>query len=65
MAKRGFKAHGIELNTWLVWYSRLQALINGLSSDTAFHKQDLWKHHLGKYDNVVIFGVDQMVRFFP
>ncbi|KYM93690.1 hypothetical protein ALC62_15676, partial [Cyphomyrmex costatus] len=61
-AKRGFKAHGIELNTWLVWYSRLQAVINGLSKVTAFHKQDLWKHHLGKYDNVVIFGVDQMVR---
>ncbi|TGZ50040.1 Uncharacterized protein DBV15_00800 [Temnothorax longispinosus] len=60
-AKRGFKAHGIELNTWLVWYSRLQALINGLSSETAFLKQDLWKHHLGNYDNVVIFGVDQMV----
>ncbi|XP_077259420.1 ATP synthase subunit C lysine N-methyltransferase isoform X3 [Temnothorax americanus] len=59
-AKRGFKAHGIELNTWLVWYSRLQALINGLSSETAFLKQDLWKHHLGNYDNVVIFGVDQM-----
>ncbi|XP_071626585.1 ATP synthase subunit C lysine N-methyltransferase [Temnothorax longispinosus] len=60
-AKRGFKAHGIELNTWLVWYSRLQALINGLSSETAFLKQDLWKHHLGNYDNVVIFGVDQMM----
>ncbi|KAG5318466.1 F173B methyltransferase, partial [Pseudoatta argentina] len=61
-AKRGFKAYGIELNTWLVWYSRLQALINGLSSNTAFHKQDLWKHHLGKYDNVIIFGVDQMME---
>ncbi|XP_018405600.1 PREDICTED: protein FAM173B [Cyphomyrmex costatus] len=61
-AKRGFKAHGIELNTWLVWYSRLQAVINGLSKVTAFHKQDLWKHHLGKYDNVVIFGVDQMME---
>ncbi|XP_011693233.1 PREDICTED: protein FAM173B [Wasmannia auropunctata] len=61
-AKRGFKAHGIELNTWLVWYSRLQALINGLSADTAFLRRDLWKHHLGRYDNVVIFGVDQMME---
>jgi len=61
-AKRGFKAHGIELNTWLVWYSRLQALINGLSRETAFLKQDLWKYHLGNYDNVVIFGVDQMME---
>ncbi|XP_012536226.1 ATP synthase subunit C lysine N-methyltransferase [Monomorium pharaonis] len=60
-ARHGFKAYGIELNTWLVWYSRLQALIIGLSGDAAFLKQDLWKHHLGKYDNVVIFGVDQMM----
>ncbi|XP_011641807.1 protein FAM173B [Pogonomyrmex barbatus] len=59
-AKRGFKAHGIELNTWLVLYSKFQALINGLSKNTMFLKQDLWKCHLGKYDNIVIFGVDQM-----
>ncbi|XP_011864934.1 PREDICTED: protein FAM173B [Vollenhovia emeryi] len=62
-AKRGFKARGIELNSWLVWYSRLQALINGLPRETAvFLKQDLWKHHLGSYDNVVVFGVDQMME---
>lgn len=60
-AKRGFEAHGIELNTWLVWYSRLRALIDGRSSNATFLKRDLWKHHLGKYDNVVIFGVDQMM----
>ncbi|XP_072759717.1 ATP synthase subunit C lysine N-methyltransferase isoform X2 [Anoplolepis gracilipes] len=61
-AKHGFKAHGIELNTWLVWYSKFKALINGLSNDTAFFKQDLWKYNLGKYDNIVIFGVDQMME---
>lgn len=61
-AKRGFQAHGIELNVWLVWYSRFKALLNGVSSKTAFFKQDLWKYNLGKYNNIVIFGVDQMVR---
>ncbi|XP_012224351.1 ATP synthase subunit C lysine N-methyltransferase [Linepithema humile] len=61
-AKHGFKAHGIELNTWLVWYSRLKALTNGLSNNTAFFKQDLWKYNLGKYDNIVVFGVDQMME---
>ncbi|XP_003699677.1 ATP synthase subunit C lysine N-methyltransferase [Megachile rotundata] len=60
-AKAGFKAHGIELNPWLVWYSRLKALITGLSSQTTFIKQNLWKYNLKNYDNVVIFGVDQMM----
>lgn len=62
-AKHGFKAHGIELNIWLVWYSKFKALIGGLSKDTAFFRQDLWKYNLRKYDNVIIFGVDQMVYF--
>ena len=60
-AKAGFKAHGIELNPWLIWYSRLKALITGSSSKTTFIKQNLWKHNLKNYDNIVIFGVDQMM----
>ncbi|XP_026673968.1 protein N-lysine methyltransferase FAM173B isoform X1 [Ceratina calcarata] len=58
-AKAGFKAYGIELNPWLVWYSRLKALIIG--SQTRFINQNLWKHNLTRYDNVVLFGVDQMM----
>ncbi|XP_014488669.1 PREDICTED: protein FAM173B isoform X2 [Dinoponera quadriceps] len=61
-AKLGFKAHGIELNAWLVWYSRLKAFINGLSQNTAFFKQDLWKYNLKEYNNIIIFGVDQMME---
>ncbi|XP_020289778.1 protein FAM173B [Pseudomyrmex gracilis] len=61
-AKRGFQAHGIELNVWLVWYSRFKALLNGVSSKTAFFKQDLWKYNLGRYNNIVVFGVDQMME---
>ncbi|XP_076241922.1 ATP synthase subunit C lysine N-methyltransferase [Calliopsis andreniformis] len=60
-AKTGFKAYGIELNPWLVWYSKLKALSTGLSSQTTFIKQNLWKHNLSKYDNIVLFGVDQMM----
>ncbi|KAF3428148.1 hypothetical protein E2986_05001 [Frieseomelitta varia] len=61
-AKAGFKAHGIELNPWLVWYSRLKALINKSSSQTKFIKQNLWKHNLENYNNIVVFGVDQMMN---
>ncbi|KAK2588650.1 hypothetical protein KPH14_006416 [Odynerus spinipes] len=61
-AKAGFKSYGIELNPWLVWYSRLMAVTKGLSSQTSFLRRDLWKCNLRDYDNVVIFGVEQMME---
>ena len=60
-ARRGYRAHGIELNLWLVLYSRVKARTLGLSGAASFARQDLWKSDLSKYDNVVIFGVEQMV----
>ncbi|KAF7286614.1 hypothetical protein GWI33_004652 [Rhynchophorus ferrugineus] len=61
-AKRDFIAHGVELNPWLVLYSRINACRNGLGSKTRFLKKDLWKYNISKYDNIVIFGVDQMMN---
>ncbi|RZC42633.1 protein FAM173B [Asbolus verrucosus] len=61
MAKNHFEAHGVELNFWLVMYSRLNALTKGLGHKTEFHRGDLWKFHVGRYDNIVIFGVEQMM----
>ncbi|XP_624435.2 protein N-lysine methyltransferase FAM173B [Apis mellifera] len=61
-AKAGFKAYGIELNLWLVWYSKLKALITRSSLQTTFIKQNLWKHNLKRYNNIVLFGVDQMMK---
>lgn len=58
-AKRNFQSYGVELNYWLVLYSRIQALRGGLNA--TFLRADLWKHHLKLYDNIVIFGVEQMV----
>jgi len=60
-ARAGFNAKGVELNPWLVYYSRLRALRQGLRSRTSFFRADLWKHELGQYDNIVIFGVEQMM----
>ena len=61
-AKRGFSARGIELNPWLVIYSKVNALKAGIPpSKAGFARRDLWKFHLGGFDNVVIFGVEQMV----
>ena len=42
-ARHGYKAHGYELNQWLIWYSRLQARLQGLHGKATFSKADLWK----------------------
>ena len=63
-ARNGFKAHGIELNVWLVLYSKWRAFRSNLTPRATFAKQDLWKSDLSKYDNVVIFGVEEMVNIF-
>ena len=60
-AKRGFRAHGIELNPFLVAYSKVTALTQGLSSNASFFRGDLWKCNLRNYNNIVIFGVSQMM----
>ncbi|XP_072934449.1 ATP synthase subunit C lysine N-methyltransferase [Epargyreus clarus] len=63
-AKLGFKADGVELNSVLVYYSRLAALINPLYRGTRFFRRDLWKFDLKPYNNIVIFGVEQMMNEF-
>ena len=60
-AKAGFRASGIELNLCLVAYSKMKAFSQGLSSHVSFIRGDLWKCDLSNYNNVVIFGVAQMM----
>merc|ERR550517_1439121 len=42
-ARRGFKSHGVELNSMLVLYSRYAAVRAGLRGQATFARQDLWK----------------------
>lgn len=63
-ARKGMKAYGVELNTWLVKYSQVKAWRLGLTTTATFLKQDLWKTDLSRYDNIVIFGVEQMMGEF-
>jgi len=61
---RLLQATGVELNPWLVIYSRLRALKlrgAGFCASAEFVVGDLWKHDLGRYNHVVIFGVDSMM----
>ncbi|XP_033733161.1 LOW QUALITY PROTEIN: ATP synthase subunit C lysine N-methyltransferase-like [Pecten maximus] len=61
-ARHGYKAQGIELNMWLVLYSRLAARRAGMNKTATFKRQDLWKSDISPYNNVVIFGVRQMME---
>ena len=59
--QEGYTAEGVELNHWLNVYARLNALRNGVGSQTAFHTADLWSVDYSKYDDVVVFGVSEMM----
>lgn len=48
-AKAGHYAVGYELNTWLVLYSKLRAMLSGVYANTEFHKKDLWKVKINSY----------------
>ncbi|RZF40856.1 hypothetical protein LSTR_LSTR003366 [Laodelphax striatellus] len=61
-AKAGFRSDGVELNPWLIIFSRLLAFKNGLGQSTAFYREDLFKFQLKPYENIVIFGVKEMMQ---
>ncbi|KAK9892754.1 hypothetical protein WA026_021947 [Henosepilachna vigintioctopunctata] len=61
-AKLNFLSHGVELNPWLVLYSKFDAWQWGLKNKCQFFRKDLWKYNVSKYDNIVIFGVEQMME---
>jgi len=63
-AHAGFRSTGVEINPWLVLYSRLRArraLPRPISRQTRFVRRDLWKFPLSSFDNVVVFGVEEMM----
>lgn len=57
-ARQGYKAHGYELNQWLVWYSRLQARLQGLNKRATFSRADLWKVKSGKLAAIYVSVVE-------
>lgn len=63
-AKLGFKSDGVELNPWLVYYSRIAALLDPKCRDSKFYRKNLWSFDLKPYENIVIFGVEQMMSEF-
>ena len=61
-ARCGYLATGYELNLWLVFYSKLYSRLFGLHHSAIFKRQDLWKADLKSFDNIIIFGVADMMN---
>ena len=55
---------GVELNPWLIIYSQIMSWRSGTQQYTSFMKKDLFKLDLSQYNNIVIFGVEEMVSCF-
>lgn len=63
-AKLGFKADGVELNPWLIFYSRIASIFDPKYRSTKFYRRNLWTFDLKPYNTIVIFGVEQMMTEF-
>ena len=58
------KADGVELNSWLVLYSKFSTWRhrNVIAKDSvSFYKRDIFKTNMNLYDNIVVFGVDSLM----
>ena len=61
-AKKNYESVGIELNFWLVLFSRFQSFSSEVSKLTKFKRANIFKHDLSNYDNIVVFGVDSLME---
>ncbi|KAI6214899.1 hypothetical protein M3Y94_00322400 [Aphelenchoides besseyi] len=62
-AKMGHEAEGIELNSALVLYSKFDAKRRGLSRTARFHRQNIFKTDMNRFNTSILFGAEQMVEF--
>lgn len=61
-ARRNVHAHGVELNPWLVWISRLRARVLGLSGNASFTCGNLWRFDTSGFDAVTVYGLSPIMR---
>lgn len=63
LAKMGHATSGVELNRWLVYWSKLKSIHHKQQFLTRpkFICQDLFKVNLSTYDCVILFGVDSLM----
>ncbi|KAH7640865.1 methyltransferase-like protein [Dermatophagoides farinae] len=60
-AQQGFRSYGVELNPWLVIYSKYCAYRQNVHKLATFQRKNLFKVNLADYDKIIIFGVPSMM----
>lgn len=61
-ARRGFAAHGYEINPILVHWSRLAIRLAGCQDKALVHWQSLWTADLAGFDAVIIYGFPHIMK---
>ncbi|MDD4902606.1 MAG: class I SAM-dependent methyltransferase [Patescibacteria group bacterium] len=57
LAQNGFIAHGLEINPFLAWYSKLKIKLAGCGGRAFIKRANYWQEDFSRYDVVVLFGV--------
>nr|XP_027205830.1 protein N-lysine methyltransferase FAM173B-like isoform X2 [Dermatophagoides pteronyssinus] len=60
-AQQGFLSYGVELNPWLVVYSKFCAYRQNVHKLAKFQRKNLFKVDLADYDKIILFGVQSMM----
>jgi len=59
--KKGFEAHGIEINPLLVWHSKMRIKKLGLQKKAFIHYGSFWNKNLKNFDVVVTFQINYVM----
>merc|ERR1712076_47186 len=62
VAKEGYKATGVELNSVLWTWSNILKYTRGFRSTVTFRKRNLFNENLGQYDAVTVFGAPTLMQ---
>lgn len=57
LAKAGAEAHGVEINPWLVYYSRWQIARHGLKNKAFIHRKSLWDQDYQGFTLVTVYAL--------
>ena len=60
-AEKGAEAHGIEINPWLILYSRWKIKKAGLNNKAFIHWKNFWKMDLSSYDIIILFQIKNIM----
>jgi 16S rRNA A1518/A1519 N6-dimethyltransferase RsmA/KsgA/DIM1 with predicted DNA glycosylase/AP lyase activity len=61
LAKEGFRVDGVELNLFLVWYSRWKVRQAGVSEKVTVKWGSFWNYDTSNYSLVVLYAVQHIM----